>query len=88
MAAISGWVERAGRFVRSATGRSTFGAIFSKMAQYDFPGWAVLEWECALKHPHRRRARRRESSFAGTLSAVAGEKHSTTSRAAAWIARN
>ena len=21
------------------------------MAQYDFPGWAVLEWECALKHP-------------------------------------
>lgn len=21
------------------------------MAMYDFPGWAVLEWECALKHP-------------------------------------
>ena len=21
------------------------------MAQYDFDGWAVLEWECALKHP-------------------------------------
>lgn len=21
------------------------------MAAYDFPGWAVLEWECALKHP-------------------------------------
>jgi hypothetical protein len=21
------------------------------MAQYDYPGWAVLEWECALKHP-------------------------------------
>jgi len=20
------------------------------MAQYDFPGWAVLEWECAPKH--------------------------------------
>jgi hypothetical protein len=21
------------------------------MAQYDYPGWAVLEWECCLKHP-------------------------------------
>jgi hypothetical protein len=21
------------------------------MAQYDFAGWAVLEWECAFKHP-------------------------------------
>jgi len=28
-----------------------FCQVFSKMAQYDFPGWAVLEWECALKHP-------------------------------------
>jgi len=26
-----------------------FGAIFSKLAQYDFEGWAVLEWECCLK---------------------------------------
>ena len=24
-------------------------SIFSKLAQYDFPGWAVVEWECALK---------------------------------------
>jgi len=32
-------------------GQIDFKAIFSKMAQYDFPGWAVLEWECALKHP-------------------------------------
>jgi hypothetical protein len=22
------------------------------MAAYDFPGWAVLEWECCIKHPH------------------------------------
>ena len=21
------------------------------MAQYDYPGWAVLEWECCIKHP-------------------------------------
>jgi sugar phosphate isomerase/epimerase len=48
----SGWVERAGRFRSLGDGQIDFGAIFSKMAQYDFPGWAVLEWECALKHPH------------------------------------
>jgi sugar phosphate isomerase/epimerase len=47
----SGWLERAGRFRSLGDGQVDFGAIFSKMAQYDFPGWAVLEWECALKHP-------------------------------------
>ena len=47
----SGWVERAGRFRSLGDGQIDFRAIFSKMAQYDFPGWAVLEWECALKHP-------------------------------------
>jgi sugar phosphate isomerase/epimerase len=47
----SNWPERAGRFRSLGDGQIDFGAIFSKMAQYDFPGWAVLEWECALKHP-------------------------------------
>ena len=28
-------------------------AIFSKFAQYNYPGWAVLEWECCLKHPEQ-----------------------------------
>ena len=23
------------------------------MAQYDYPGWAVLEWECCIKHPEQ-----------------------------------
>jgi sugar phosphate isomerase/epimerase len=45
------WVDRAGRFRSLGDGQVDFKAIFSKMAQYDFPGWAVLEWECALKHP-------------------------------------
>lgn len=45
------WLERAGRFRSLGDGQIDFGAIFSKMAQYDFDGWAVLEWECALKHP-------------------------------------
>ncbi|SNS51311.1 MULTISPECIES: sugar phosphate isomerase/epimerase [unclassified Azospirillum] len=46
-----GWVDRPGRFRSLGDGQVDFAAIFTKMAQYDFPGWAVLEWECALKHP-------------------------------------
>jgi sugar phosphate isomerase/epimerase len=45
------WVNRAGRFRSLGDGQVDFGAIFSKLAQYDYPGWAVLEWECCLKHP-------------------------------------
>jgi sugar phosphate isomerase/epimerase len=45
------WVERAGRFRSLGDGQVDFGAIFSKLAQYDYSSWAVLEWECALKHP-------------------------------------
>jgi sugar phosphate isomerase/epimerase len=45
------WVDRPGRFRSLGDGQVDFGQIFSKLAQYDFAGWAVLEWECALKHP-------------------------------------
>lgn len=45
------WVNRAGRFRSLGDGQVDFGAIFSKMAANDFDGWAVVEWECALKHP-------------------------------------
>ena len=45
------WHERAGRFRSLGDGQIDFGAVFSRLAQYDFAGWAVLEWECALKHP-------------------------------------
>ena len=45
------WIDRAGRFRSLGDGQVDFKAIFSKLTQYDFPGWAVLEWECALKHP-------------------------------------
>lgn len=45
------WIDRPGRFRSLGDGQVDFGSIFSKMAQYDFPGWAVLEWECCLKHP-------------------------------------
>jgi sugar phosphate isomerase/epimerase len=45
------WIDRAGRFRSLGDGQVDFGAIFSKLAQYDYDGWAVLEWECCLKHP-------------------------------------
>lgn len=45
------WVDRPGRFRSLGDGQVDFGGIFSKLAQYDFPGWAVVEWECCLKHP-------------------------------------
>ncbi|WP_420383947.1 sugar phosphate isomerase/epimerase family protein [Novosphingobium sp.] len=47
------WVDRPGRFRSLGDGQVDFPQIFSKMAQYDFAGWAVLEWECALKHPEQ-----------------------------------
>ncbi len=47
----AGWLERAGRFRSPGDGQIDFTAIFSKLAQYDYAGWAVLEWECCLKHP-------------------------------------
>lgn len=45
------WVNRAGRFRSLGDGQVDFKGIFSKFAQYGFKGWAVLEWECCLKHP-------------------------------------
>ncbi len=45
------WADRAGRFRSPGDGQVDFGAIFSKLTRYGFEGWAVLEWECALKHP-------------------------------------
>lgn len=45
------WVDRPGRFRSLGDGQVDFRGIFSRMAQYDYSGWAVLEWECALKHP-------------------------------------
>lgn len=45
------WVDRPGRFRSLGDGQVDFPGIFSKMAAIDYAGWAVLEWECALKHP-------------------------------------
>lgn len=44
-----GWVNRAGRFRSPGDGQVDFGGVFSKLAQYGYDSWAVLEWECAIK---------------------------------------
>ncbi|WP_347331800.1 sugar phosphate isomerase/epimerase family protein [Marinimicrobium locisalis] len=46
-----GWVERAGRFRSLGDGQTDFKRIFSILTANGFDGWAVIEWECALKHP-------------------------------------
>ena len=45
------WRDRAGRFRSPGDGQVDFRAIFSKLAQYGFDGWAVVEWECPIRHP-------------------------------------
>ena len=45
------WMDRAGRFRSLGDGQVDFVGIFSKLASYDYDSWAVLEWECCLKHP-------------------------------------
>lgn len=47
------WVNRPGRFRSLGDGQVNFKAIFSKLAQYGYDGWAVLEWECCIKHPEQ-----------------------------------
>jgi sugar phosphate isomerase/epimerase len=43
------WIDRPGRFRSPGDGQVDFKAIFSKLAQYGYDGWAVLEWECCIK---------------------------------------
>ncbi|GAC1594412.1 MAG: sugar phosphate isomerase/epimerase [Ginsengibacter sp.] len=45
------WLNRAGRFRSPGDGQVDFKSIFSKLTAYDYKGWAVMEWECCLKHP-------------------------------------
>lgn len=45
------WMNRAGRFRSLGDGQVDFSGIFSRLATHGYDGWAVLEWECCLKHP-------------------------------------
>jgi sugar phosphate isomerase/epimerase len=44
------WINRAGRFRSLGDGQVDFKSVFSKLTQYDYKGWAVMEWECCLKN--------------------------------------
>jgi sugar phosphate isomerase/epimerase len=45
------WIDRPGRFRSTGDGQVDFKKVFSKLTRYGFDGWAVLEWECCMKHP-------------------------------------
>jgi len=47
------WIDRPGRFRSLGDGQVDFKSIFSKLSQYDFGGWAILEWECCIKSPEQ-----------------------------------
>ena len=47
------WANRAGRFRSPGDGHVDFTGIFSKLSQYGFDGWAVMEWECCIKSPEQ-----------------------------------
>lgn len=44
------WIDRPGRFRSLGDGQVDFRSIFSKLSQYNYGSWAVLEWECCLKN--------------------------------------
>ncbi len=45
------WLKRAGRYRSPGDGQVDFKSIFSKLTEYGYEGWAVMEWECCIKHP-------------------------------------
>jgi sugar phosphate isomerase/epimerase len=47
------WIDRPGRFRSLGDGQVDFVGIFSKLSQYGYDGWAVMEWECCIKHPEQ-----------------------------------
>jgi sugar phosphate isomerase/epimerase len=47
------WLKRAGRFRSLGDGQVDFTGVFSRLSAAGYGGWAVLEWECCLKHPEQ-----------------------------------
>lgn len=43
------WIDRPGRYRSPGDGAIDFRAVFSRLAQHGYNGWATLEWECCLK---------------------------------------
>lgn len=47
------WADRPGRFRSLGDGQVDFKRIFTKLTEYGYDGWAVLEWECCIKSPEQ-----------------------------------
>ena len=47
------WINRAGRFRSLGDGQVDFAGIFSKLIQFGYDSWAVMEWECCIKSPEQ-----------------------------------
>ncbi|GAB2902536.1 sugar phosphate isomerase/epimerase family protein [Microbulbifer echini] len=47
------WIDRPGRFRSLGDGQVDFRGIFSRLTQYGYDRWAVLEWECCIKDQHQ-----------------------------------
>ncbi len=47
------WAERAGRFRSLGDGQVNFKRVFTLLTEAGYTGWAVLEWECAVKSPEQ-----------------------------------
>ena len=72
------WIERAGRFRSLGDGQVDFAGIFSKLTQYGFDGWAVMEWECCIKSGDQGAAE--GAPFIARHIIQAAGDHSTTSQ--------
>jgi sugar phosphate isomerase/epimerase len=47
------WTERAGRFRSLGDGQVDFKRVFTLLTEAGYRGWAVMEWECAVKSPEQ-----------------------------------
>lgn len=45
------WSTRAGRFRSPGDGQVDFKRVFTLLTETGYRGWAVVEWECAVKSP-------------------------------------
>lgn len=43
------WKHRPGRFRSVGDGQVNFRQVFTKLTEYGYSSWAVLEWECCVK---------------------------------------
>lgn len=48
-----GWNDRAGRFRSLGDGQVDFKRVFTLLTEYDYGGWAIMEWECCVKSPEQ-----------------------------------